>query len=88
MKRKIIDVMKSYHGRFVPMFHWANHAPMKIWYDEQKNSICVDCGITKAIPNDAENFDENMYDSFLNELEDEIIIYFKEKWIELLGVED
>ena len=70
------------------MFHWANHAPMKIWYDEQKNSICVDCGISKKMPNDAEVFDESMYYTLLNELEDEIIVYFKRNGIELFGVED
>lgn len=86
--KKIVDIMKSYHGRFVPMFHWANHPPMKIWCDEQKNSICVDCGISKTMPNDAEDFDERMYDTLLNELEDEIIIYFKGRGVELLGVED
>lgn len=80
--------MKSYHGRFAPMFHWANYPPMKIWYDEQTNSICVDCGISKRIPNDTESFNESLYDTLLNELEDEIIIYFKGKGIELLGVED
>ena len=86
--KKINDIMKSYHGRFVPMFHWANHPPMKIWYDEQNNLICVDCGISKRIPDDTEAFNESKYDTILNELEDEIIIYFKGKGFELFGVED
>lgn len=85
---RITDIMKSYHGRFVPMFHWSNHTPMKIWYDEQKNSICVDCGVSKEIPNDIENFDENSYDAFLNELEDDIIAYFKEMGVDLFCVND
>lgn len=84
----VADIMKSYHGRFVPMFHWSNHPPMKFWYDEQKNSICVDCGISKTIPNDAEDFDEEKYDELLNELEEDIIAYFKCRGVELFSVED
>lgn len=85
---KINDVMESYHGRFVPMFQWENHEPMKIWYDEKNHSICVDCGISKKIPCEAELFDESTYDTLLNELENEIIYYFNGNGIDLFGVKD
>ena len=56
LMNKITEIMKSYHGRFVPMFHWSNHTPMKIWYNEQTNTICVDCGVSKMLPDDIEKF--------------------------------
>ena len=107
---KITEIMKSYHGRFVPMFHWFNHTPMKIWYNEQTNTmtntalqtydgmkiwyneqtntICVDCGVSKMLPDDIESFDENMYCNILYELETEIINSFRKNGIELYGVDD
>ena len=107
---KITEIMKSYHGRFVPMFHWSNHTPMKIWYNEQANTIggnlhsitvimkiwyneqantiCVDCGVSKMLPDDIESFDENMYCNILYELETEIINSFRKNGIELYGVDD
>lgn len=88
LMNKITEIMKSYHGRFVPMFHWSNHTPMKIWYNEQTNTICVDCGVSKMLSDDIESFDENMYCNILYELETEIINSFRKNGIELYGVDD
>ena len=62
--------------------------PWKYGINEQINTICVDCGVSKMLPDDIESFDENMYCNILYELETEIINSFRKNGIELYGVDD
>lgn len=63
------------YGDYVQCIHWLNHEPIAIWYDDQLDMMCSECGASIS-------FDFDMKDPYIavikciNALKAKIVEYF------------
>ena len=84
----IAKAMNEVHGKFIPKFYWGNHEPMRYWYDDETDSIIVDCGYSSKITLSNSEINRRNLVRFIKDVQIEVIEFFKAKGKDLYTPQD